>query len=72
MSRFDVVEVVYVLAHDYGLYGWIDRLTHEWRFHPTFSLRYRSLNADQKALYHRLEPRAEKTQPYDRKMSRIL
>ena len=70
MDRISVAETVAVLAHDYGLYGFFDKLRTEWGFRGRRNLCFDTLEEDQKRLYHELEYRAEKTEAWDRKLAR--
>ena len=69
MDRIGRCDVWSVLAHDYGLYGIATRLD-RMGYRPAPSLRYDTLDEDQRVEYHERESVAERTGPYSRKIGR--
>ena len=69
-DRFDVCEAYACLAHDYGLYGLVDRL-HRMGFKARPSLTTDTLTENARDIYERLESRAKRTGPWDRSLTDV-
>ena len=67
-DRFDVCEAYMCLAHDYGLYGMVDRLR-LMGFKARPSLTTNTLTENARDIYERHEARARLTGPRDRKLA---
>jgi len=71
MDRIGVLEVLSLLAHDYGLYGVFGRLHSDLKLRVADSKQFfEGLEEWQQELYTALEPRAELTSPTARYLAR--